>query len=149
MSFKENCWWRTTHNRRRTLTDHKSSQWALRAKMSEQVHGQILASFCVISKKKVREKSRECHNHKPQPIPDPKRKRKPRNPNKHKPNKRTKNTKISSLFPKRGNRNTPKYLHIQLTLVISTSLISNNRLSRSENLVPAYTWKPNNRWKIL
>ena len=28
-------------------------------------------------------------------------------------------------------------LHIQLTLVISTSLISNNRLSRSENLIPA------------
>ena len=27
------------------------------------------------------------------------------NPNKHKPNKRTKSTKISSLFPKRGNRN--------------------------------------------
>ena len=27
--------------------------------------------------------------------------------------------------------------NIQLTLVISTSLISNNRLSRSENLVPA------------
>ena len=26
---------------------------------------------------------------------------------------------------------------VQLTLVISTSLISNNRLSRSENLVPA------------
>ena len=40
-------------------------------------------------------------------------------------------------------------LDIQLTLVISTSLISNNRLSRSENLVPAYIWKPNNRWKIL
>ena len=57
-------------------------------------------------KKKVREKSRECHNHKPQPFPDPKRKRKPTNPNKHKPNKRTKSTKISSLFPKRGNRNT-------------------------------------------
>ena len=31
-------------------------------------------------KKKVREKSRECHNHKPQPLPDPKRKRKPTNP---------------------------------------------------------------------
>ena len=30
-------------------------------------------------------------------------------------------------------------MKIQLTLVISTSLISNNRLSRSENLVPAYT----------
>ena len=28
---------------------------------------------------------------------------------------------------------------IQSTLVISTSLISNNCLSRSENLVPAYT----------
>ena len=54
---------------------------------------------------KVREKSRECHNHKPQPFPDTKRKRKPTNPNKHKSNKRMKNTKISSLFPKRGNRN--------------------------------------------
>ena len=56
--------------------------------------------------KKVREKSRECHNHKPQPFPDPKRKRKPTNLNKHKPKKRTVSTKISSLFPKRGNRNT-------------------------------------------
>ena len=58
--------------------------------------------------KKVREKSRECHNHKPQPFQDPKRKRKPTNLNKHKPNKRTKSTKISSLFPKRGNRNTKR-----------------------------------------
>ena len=57
-------------------------------------------------KKKVREKSRGCHNHKPQPFPDPKKKRKPTNLNKHKPNKRTKSTKNSSLFPKRGNRNT-------------------------------------------
>ena len=31
--------------------------------------------------------------------------RKPTNPNKHKSNKRTKSTKISSLFSKRGNRN--------------------------------------------
>ena len=60
------------------------------------------------SEKKEREKSRECHNHKPQPFPDPKRKRKPTNLNKHKPNKRTKSTKISSLFPKRGNRNTKR-----------------------------------------
>ena len=59
-------------------------------------------------KKKVREKSRECHNHKPQPFPDPKRKRKPTNLNKHKPTKSTKSTKISSLFPKRGNRNTKR-----------------------------------------
>ena len=58
--------------------------------------------------KRIREKSRECHNHKPQPFPDPKRKRKPTNPNKHKSNKRTKSTKISSLFPKRGNRNTKR-----------------------------------------
>ena len=63
---------------------------------------------CQVTSKKVREKSRECHNHKPQPFPDPKRKRKPTNLNKHKPNKRTKSTKISSLFPKRGNRNTKK-----------------------------------------
>ena len=58
--------------------------------------------------KKVREKSRECHNHKPQPFPNTERKRKPTNLNKHKSNKRTKSTKISSLFPKRGNRNTKR-----------------------------------------
>ena len=56
----------------------------------------------------VERMSRKCHNHKPQPFPDPKRKRKPTNPNKHKSNKRTKSTKISSLFPKRGNRNTKR-----------------------------------------
>ena len=61
-----------------------------------------------VNQKKVREKPRECHNHKPQPFPDPKRKRKPTNLNKHKPNKRTKSTEISSLFPKRGNRNTKR-----------------------------------------
>ena len=61
-----------------------------------------------ILKKKVRENSRECHNHKPQPFPDTKRKRKPTNPYKHKSNKRTKSTKISSLFPKRGNLNAKK-----------------------------------------
>ena len=60
------------------------------------------------TKKEVREKSRECHIHKPQPFPDPKRKRKPTNPHKHKSNKCTKSTKISSLFPKRGNRNTKR-----------------------------------------
>ena len=53
--------------------------------------------------KKIREKSRKCHNHKPQPFPDTKRKRKPTKPNKQKSNKLTKSTKISSLFPKRGN----------------------------------------------
>ena len=67
---------------------------------------ETLCSSAQFHKIKVREKSRECHNHKPQPFPDPKRKRKPTNPNKHKPNNRMKSTKISSLFPKRGNRNT-------------------------------------------
>ena len=43
-----------------------------------------------------------------QTFPDSKRKRKPTNLNKHKPNKRTKSTKISSFFPKRGNRNTKR-----------------------------------------
>ena len=69
---------------------------------------QCLTSDALLLKKKVREKSRKCHNHKPQPFPDPKRKRKPTNPNKHKSKKRTKSTKISSLFPKRGNRNTKR-----------------------------------------
>ena len=32
----------------------------------------------------------------------------PTNPNKHRPNKRMKSTKISSLFPKRGNRYTKR-----------------------------------------
>ena len=42
---------------------------------------------------------------KTQPFPDTTRKRKPTKPNQHKSNKRTKSTKISSLFPKWGNRN--------------------------------------------
>ena len=40
-----------------------------------------------------------------------------------------------------------RFTHIQLNLVISNSLISNNRLSRSENLVLAETWTSNNRHK--
>ena len=67
-------------------------------------HDVIETDFNPRRLKKVREKSREWHNHKPQPFPDPKRK----SLNKHKPNKRTKSTKISSLFPKRGNRNTKR-----------------------------------------
>ena len=72
------------------------------------LRGYMSIFFFFFLLKKVREKSRECHNHKPQPFPDPKRKRKPTNLNKHKPNKRTKSTKISALFPKRGNRNTKR-----------------------------------------
>ena len=58
-----------------------------------------------VYQKKIREKSRECHNHKPQPFPDTKGKKKETKANKHKSNKRTKSSKISSLSPKRGNRN--------------------------------------------
>ena len=60
------------------------------------------------NQKKVREKSRECHNHKPQSFLDTKRKRKQTKPNKCKSNKHTKSTKISSLFPKRGSRSTKR-----------------------------------------
>ena len=41
------------------------------------------------------------------------------------------------------------YVILQLTLVISTSLISNNRLSRSENLVPVYHGNLTSSNKIL
>ena len=58
-----------------------------------------------MSSKKVKKKSRECHNDKPQPFSDTKRKRKLTKSYKHKSNKRTKSTKLSSLFPKRGNCN--------------------------------------------
>ena len=61
------------------------------------------------AKKKVREKSRECQNHKPQPFPDHKRKRKPTDLNKHKPNKRTKSTKIISQTLLRQRKTTLFY----------------------------------------
>ena len=41
-------------------------------------------------------------------LPRPQEEEKTENLNKHKPNKRTKSTEISSLFPKRGNRNTKR-----------------------------------------
>ena len=68
----------------------------------------------IMFKRRVREKSRECQDHKPQPIPDTKRKRKQTKPNKRKSNKRTKSTKTSSLFPMRVNRDakrTEKHKH--------------------------------------
>ena len=54
-------------------------------------------------KKKVSEKSRECHNHKPSQAPRGREKQ--TKPNKRKSNKHTKSTKISYFFPKQGNRN--------------------------------------------
>ena len=67
----------------------------------------MLSTGFIITKK-VKEKYSECHNHKPRPFPDTKRKRKQTKPNMSKSNKRTKSTKISSLFPKQGNRNAQK-----------------------------------------
>ena len=61
----------------------------------------LLASSLNLSQSKKKKKK----TRKAQPFPDTKRKRKPTNPDKHKSNKRTKSTKIRSLFPKRGNRN--------------------------------------------
>ena len=88
-------------------------------------------------KKKLREKSRECHNHKPQPFPDTKRKRKPTNPNKHKSNKRTKSTKISSLFPKRGNRNAKRTTDARTTKY-GISVITKTYLYNSTLLNPNF-----------
>ena len=71
-------------------------------------HQQSLFFMYLFNNKKGKKKSMECHNHKPQPFPDTKRKRKQTSPNKRKSNKRTKSIDISSLFPKRGNRNAKK-----------------------------------------
>ena len=74
----------------------------------------IKAHFYIV--KKVREKSRECHNHKPQPFPDPKRKRKPTNPNKHEPNKRTKSPPPSpseAIATPKGPKNTRTKRHME------------------------------------
>ena len=76
-------------SRSTALPRHQKNGWGINKGNTNATYG-----------KKIREKSREFHNHKPQPFPDTKRKRKPTNPNKHKSNKRTKSTKISSLFPK-------------------------------------------------
>ena len=100
------------HQQRRTekppWNRQKKNQFYLREISPLHILKQLQIINIFLVRKKVREKSRECHNHKPQPFPDPKRKRKPMNLNKHKPNKRTKSTKVSSLFPKRGNRNTKR-----------------------------------------
>ena len=74
---------RRRRRRRRTVSDHNSSPWAF---------GSWWA-------KKIREMSRECHNHKPQRFPDTKRKGKPTNPNKHKSNKRTKSIRLALSSP--------------------------------------------------
>ena len=89
----------------------RSGLWAWWAKLAYQVmltiRGRLITPF-VLGSIKGKRKVQGVPQSKPQPFPDPKRKRKPTTLNKHKPNKRTKSTKISSLFPKRGNRNTKR-----------------------------------------
>ena len=55
-----------------------------------------------ISTKKGKRKVQGVPQSQTATLPRPQEEEKPTNLNKHKPNKRTKNTKISSLFPKRG-----------------------------------------------
>ena len=88
------------------------AQTTMRFKLGSQTNKVLIVwnmwTVLLALSKKVREKSRECHNHKPQPIPDTKRTRKQAKSNKRKSNKRTKSEKISSLFLKRGSRNTKR-----------------------------------------
>ena len=105
------CWWWWWWWCAKSRILHKYVSLYLRLySVENKIYGTVLLclNIYLYTKQKVKEKSRECHNHKPQPFPDPKRKRKPTNLNKHKPNKRTKSTTISCLFPKRGNRNTKR-----------------------------------------
>ena len=101
------------HNKYRLFLTGNSSTYSLsflvRGSCKKFCHWVPITSMLRFIKRfiteKVREKCRECHNHKPQPFPDIKRKRKTTNSNKHKSIKHTKSTKISSLFPKPCNRN--------------------------------------------
>ena len=73
----------------------------------------MFSIFCIreitfVNTKKGKRKVQGVPQSQTAALPTFKRKRKPTNLNKHKPNKRTKSTKISSLFPKRGNRNTKR-----------------------------------------
>ena len=103
------------HDQRRLLELHQSYVYVC-PKLLKDAKDRI-RDYLFHLKKKGREKSRECHNHKPHPFPDPKRKRKPTNPNKHKPNKRTKSTKISSLSSPailKGLKNTRTKWHTEI-----------------------------------
>ena len=98
--------WRNILEKRVTYygkeSQYTTSKFVTPVQECQGTHWQLCIYFYT---KKARENLRERHNHKLQPFPDTKGKRKQTKPNKHKSNKRTKSTKTSSLFPKRGNRN--------------------------------------------
>ena len=82
--------------------------------------GTILAIFSL--QKRLRENVQGVPQSQTVPFPDPKRKRKQTKPNKRKSNKRTKSTKISSLFPKRGNRNAKRTENTRTKMTQSKTL---------------------------
>ena len=57
----------------------------------------------------------------------------------------TQNTCLSADYNLSQNLNNWTNVNVQSGLVISNSLISNYRLSRSKNLVPVLTWNYDNR----
>ena len=77
------------------------------------LHGEIRKKYMYFSDEKKKKLSKQfpyvmrytSMQLKKGTFPDTKRKRKQTKPNKRKLNKHTKSTKISSLFPKRGNQN--------------------------------------------
>ena len=64
--------------------------------------------FSMKAKKKGKRKVQGVPQSQTAALPRPQEEEEPTNLNKHKPDKRTKSTKTSSLFPKRGNRNTKR-----------------------------------------
>ena len=72
--------------------------------------------------KKVKKKSRECHNHKPQPLPDTKRKRKQTKPNKRKLNKRTKSTKTTPPHTPTAPPPPPPHTHTHITTTTTEAI---------------------------
>ena len=80
-------------------------RWA-RPKIEHQVPTNITQNQ--ISSKKGKRKVQGVPQSQTAALPRPQEEEETDNLNKHKPNKRTKSTKISSLFPKRGNRNTKR-----------------------------------------
>ena len=102
-------------------------------------------------KKKVREKSRECNKHKPHPFPYTKRKRKQTKPNKRKSNKRTKGTKISSLFPKRGNCNAKRtdITKTRLFKCIENFTTQKEKLSDKKNLYFSHFCSKHRLWVLV
>ena len=73
-----------------------------------QTECQMLMAKDFVKEKKSKRKVQGVPQSQTAALPRPQEEEEPTNLNKHKLNKHTKSTKISSLFPKRGNRNTKR-----------------------------------------